>query len=56
LKKSWKLLKDNAIEAQEKRRINKAMDEVYKRNLLKKAFFPWRTLTFKDGYTNTVRR
>lgn len=29
---------------------------MYQRNLLKKAFFPWRTLTYKDGYEHTVRR
>ena len=32
------------------------MDAVYHRNLLKKAFFPWRRLTYKDGFANTVRR
>lgn len=32
------------------------MDAVYIKNLMKKAFFPWRTLTYKQGYENTVRR
>ena len=32
------------------------MDLIYKRNLMKKSFFPWRTLTYKDGYANSVRR
>jgi uncharacterized membrane protein len=32
------------------------MDAVYRKNLYKKAFFPWRTLTYKEGYENTVRR
>ncbi len=32
------------------------MTKIYQRNLLKKSFFPWRTLTYKDGYANTVQK
>ena len=32
------------------------MDSVYHNNLLKKVFFPWRRLTYRDGYANTVQR
>ena len=31
------------------------MNDVYSLNLFKRAFFPWRALTYKDGYASTVR-
>ena len=55
MKKVWKVFRDNQIELQQARALDKRMDNVYCHNLLKKAFFPWRTLTYKDGYANTVR-
>jgi hypothetical protein len=42
-KKVWKLLEQNKRERQEARELEQKMDGVYKKNLLKKAFFPWRT-------------
>ena len=32
------------------------MDMLYQKNLMKKSFFPWRTLTYKDGYANSVQK
>lgn len=29
---------------------------MYQRNLIKKSFFPWRTICYKDGYENFVKR
>lgn len=55
-KKVWKVFFDNMRERKEARELDQKMDGVYRRNLFKKAFFPWRTLTYKDGFANTVRR
>ena len=55
LKKVWKVFRDNELERKYQRELEQQMDDIYKRNLFKKAFFPWRTLTYKDGYANTVR-
>ena len=41
-KKVWDILHTNAEEGKNSRRVNREMDGVYHRNLLKKAFFPWR--------------
>lgn len=43
LKKAWKLLEDNRKERKLARELDLKMDGVYRKNLLKKAFFPWRT-------------
>ena len=63
MKKCFKLLRDNELERKAARALDQRMDEIYRRNLMKKSFFPWRTyiwwlfrLTYKDGYANTVRR
>ena len=55
LKKVWKVFRENQAERKYQRELENQMDDIYRRNLLKKAFFPWRTLTYKDGYANTVR-
>lgn len=42
-KKVWKLLDEHRKERQNARLLDQKMDAVYKKNLCKKAFFPWRT-------------
>ena len=46
MKKVCKLLDQNRRERKEARELDRKMDELYKKNLKKKAFFPWRTYTF----------
>lgn len=43
LKRAWKLLEDNRSQRKLARELDHKMDAVYRKNLLKKAFFPWRT-------------
>lgn len=42
-KKVWKILDDHRRERQFAKELDRKMDAVYRKNLLKKAFFPWRT-------------
>lgn len=56
MKRTWKVFIENRDERKKAKELDRKMDRVYRNNLLKKAFFPWRTLTYKDGYENTVRR
>jgi hypothetical protein len=44
LKKAWKIFEENKNERQKAKELERKMDAVYRKNLLKKAFFPWRTL------------
>ena len=37
----------NREERKAARALDRRMDDLYRRNLVKKAFFPWRTLTYK---------
>lgn len=48
LKKAWKLLEDNKSQRRFARELDLKMDAVYTANLLKKAFFPWRTYFIVD--------
>ena len=43
LKKSLKILKDYEMERKMAKARDKRMDAIYRRNLMKKSFFPWRT-------------
>ena len=43
LKKGWKLMDDNRKERKFAKELDRKMDLVYRKNLIKKAFFPWRT-------------
>jgi hypothetical protein len=43
LKKCFKLLKDNEQERKLAKLKDAKMDAIYRRNLIKKGFFPWRT-------------
>jgi hypothetical protein len=43
LKRAWKILEDNRHDRKSARELDLKMDAVYRKNLLKKAFFPWRT-------------
>ena len=56
MKKCFKIWK----KYEQQKKLQKAQDlrmtKIYQRNLLKKSFFPWRTLTYKDGYANTVQK
>ena len=56
MKKCFKAFRDYELERKAARARDKRMDLIYQRNLLKKSFFPWRTLTYKDGYANSVQR
>ena len=56
MKKCFKLWKDYEREQKLSKAQDLRMDQIYKKNLLKKSFFPWRTLTYKDGYANSVQR
>jgi hypothetical protein len=56
LKKSFKLLRENELNRKTARALDQRMDLLYRKNLLKKSFFPWRTLTYKDGFSNTVQK
>jgi hypothetical protein len=48
MKRAWKFLEDNRNERKFARELDLKMDAVYRKNLLKKAFFPWRTYLIKD--------
>lgn len=56
MKKCFKLWKEYEKETKEGKALDHKMDQIYRRNLMKKSFFPWRTLTYKDGYANSVQR
>ena len=56
LKKSFKLMRENKLKRKEERILDEKMDLLYRKNLLKKSFFPWRYLTYKDGFGNTVQK
>ena len=43
LKKCFKVMRDNELERKLARAKDQRMDEIYRRNLMKKSFFPWRT-------------
>lgn len=43
MKKVWRQLLENKDERQQAKALDRRMDEVYRKNLLKKTFFPWRT-------------
>ena len=43
LKKSLKILKDYELERKMAKARDKRMDALYRKNLMKKSFFPWRT-------------
>lgn len=43
LKKCFKIMRDNELERKLARAKDQRMDEIYRRNLMKKSFFPWRT-------------
>lgn len=43
LKKTWKMFEDNRNERQHAKELDRKMDALYRKNLIKKAFFPWRT-------------
>jgi hypothetical protein len=43
LKKAWKMLEDNRRDRQHAKALDRKMDALYRHNLVKKAFFPWRT-------------
>ena len=47
LKKTLRILKNYQIERQAAKIRDLKMDSVYRKNLLKKAFFPWRTYYFE---------
>lgn len=42
LKRYWRALVEHKTSSQAERETNRRMEAVYKRSLLKKAFFPWR--------------
>ena len=46
MKKAWKVFVENRNERKRAKELDRQMDEVYRRNLMKKAFFPWRTYPF----------
>ena len=56
MKKCFKIWKDYEQQKKLEKAKDRRMDEIYKKNLMKKSFFPWRTLTYKDGYANTVQK
>lgn len=56
MKKCFKALRDYELERKAAKARDRRMDLIYQRNLMKKSFFPWRTLTYKDGYANSVRK
>ena len=56
MKKCFKALRENQLERKAAKAKDNRMDLIYKRNLLKKSFYPWRTLTYKDGYAHTVQK
>lgn len=43
LKRAWKLVEENREERKVARELDAKMDSLYRKNLIKKAFFPWRT-------------
>lgn len=43
MKKCFKIWKDYEQERKLEKAKDQRMDEIYKRNLMKKSFFPWRT-------------
>lgn len=56
MKKCFKALHDYELERKAAKARDNKMDLIYRRNLMKKSFFPWRTLTYKDGYAHTVQK
>lgn len=42
LRRVWKCLADNKFERQAAKLLDQRSDEIYRHNLKKKAFFPWR--------------
>ncbi len=42
-KKCFKLWREYEIECKIEKTKNARMDEIYRKNLMKKSFFPWRT-------------
>jgi hypothetical protein len=49
-------MRENKLKRKEARTLDEKMDLLYRKNLLKKSFFPWRYLTYKDGFANTVQK
>lgn len=43
MKRTWKIFIENRDERKKAKELDRKMDRVYRNNLLKKAFFPWRT-------------
>ena len=43
MKKCFKIMKDYEQERKLAKAKDQRMDEIYRRNLMKKSFFPWRT-------------
>lgn len=55
-KKAFRTLKLNTEESLGEKKQEARMNRLYETRLKKKSFFPWRALTYKGGYENTVRR
>ncbi len=56
MKKCFKIWKDYEKRKKMEKAEDRRMDNIYRQNLMKKSFFPWRTLTYKDGYASTVQK
>ncbi len=56
MKKCIKIWKDYEKRKKMEKPEDRRMDNIYRQNLMKKSFFPWRTLTYKDGYASTVQK
>ena len=56
LKKVMRSFKQNAERRLGKKKVERKMQTLYKEKLMHKCFFPWRALTYKDGYENQVKR
>lgn len=46
MKKCFKIWREYEIEKKRERALDAKMDKLYRNNLMKKSFFPWRTYSF----------
>ena len=56
MKKCFKAMREYELERKAAKARDRRMDGIYQKNLMKKSFFPWRTLTYKDGYANSIQK
>ena len=56
LKKGFRAFKANAEESMKEKKLEAKMVNHFQMRLMRKCFFPWRALTYKDGYENSVKR